>query len=347
MSRGAYGIWQNGDNGRGAKTVPIFNKVENRLIIESATLREIAFYRSVKHTNIAECYKIQLSGSRVSLELESGDRDLNDYILKTNYPNRVKSFYKIFIGILHALEFLHNNGIAHGDLKPKNIILKNNTAKLIDFGGSQLRYLNNYKRGMTTFVFISPEDSMHDIYGQTNDIWSLGMVILYYFERKYRNTSWEDKNCAKAWFEKNTEIDIKNVLMPKFIRSLLSKILVWDHEKRPTAKQLIEILDPNNIYKSQGNILLKKIADYHINPKNEYDLLQQYYFEIVKPDNELIKYICELLAPIVIDPWYDNIYIDDICYKVYKYTCRKLRDHVRTTIIWVLEVLSFDLWILT
>ena len=42
---------------------------------------------------------------------------------------------QIAIGVLEALEYIHDNGVVHRDLKPENIMVDaNDNIKLIDFG---------------------------------------------------------------------------------------------------------------------------------------------------------------------------------------------------------------------
>jgi len=82
--------------------------------------------------------------------------------------------------VAEGLYYAHKNNIAHFDLKPQNILLKNDVPKITDWGLSRLLT----KHGTTTLgislPFAAPEQ-FSTRYGKKDaktDIWQLG--ILYY-----------------------------------------------------------------------------------------------------------------------------------------------------------------------
>ncbi|KAH8588019.1 kinase-like domain-containing protein [Bisporella sp. PMI_857] len=89
---------------------------------------------------------------------------------KPNYP-----WHRWALQITRALDALHQNGITHMDLKPRNIVLsKNEDAILIDLSGI----------GGTTRKWLSPEmislsePLSQDIEARKqNDIWTLGLIL--------------------------------------------------------------------------------------------------------------------------------------------------------------------------
>jgi mitogen-activated protein kinase 1/3 len=71
------------------------------------------------------------------LVLECADSDLKK-IVKSSLNLSLKQVNKIALGILSALEYLHQRGIVHRDLKPANILVnKDCTTKICDFGLSR------------------------------------------------------------------------------------------------------------------------------------------------------------------------------------------------------------------
>ena len=61
-------------------------------------------------------------------------KELFDFIAFSGaFPERIARYY--FKRLLEALNYLHNSGIAHRDLKPQNIIFNENfDLKICDFG---------------------------------------------------------------------------------------------------------------------------------------------------------------------------------------------------------------------
>jgi len=91
---------------------------------------------------------------------------------------------RIAVGILDALDYIHNNGVVHRDLKPENIMVdEEDNIKLIDFGiasDSAARRLTyaNFTATLGTPDYISPEQVKGKRGDGRSDIYAVG-VILY------------------------------------------------------------------------------------------------------------------------------------------------------------------------
>ncbi|HUV70242.1 MAG TPA: serine/threonine-protein kinase [Terracidiphilus sp.] len=91
---------------------------------------------------------------------------------------------RIAIEVLHALGYIHANGVVHRDLKPENIMVdEHDHIKLIDFGiagdasARRLTYAN-FTATLGTPNYISPEQVKGKRGDGRSDIYSIG-VILY------------------------------------------------------------------------------------------------------------------------------------------------------------------------
>jgi serine/threonine protein kinase len=83
--------------------------------------------------------------------------------------------------ILNALLYLHHHGVVHGDLKPQNVVVQQETHSvvLLDFGLSVVKPTSSTKAKGYTPIFAPPEQiAMKPLLPQS-DFYSLGMLMLY------------------------------------------------------------------------------------------------------------------------------------------------------------------------
>lgn len=81
---------------------------------------------------------------------------------------------------LQGLDYLHAHKIAHGDLKPDNLLLgANGHVKIADFGSSQLTRVGDLvNRTAGTPAFMAPEMCSGEPYhARLADVWALGVCL--------------------------------------------------------------------------------------------------------------------------------------------------------------------------
>ena len=109
---------------------------------------------------------------------------------------------KYAIDICDTLETLHQMGIIHRDIQPKNVVIENNKAKLIDFDIARNKKEESEKdtRLLGTPEYASPEAYGFSQTDERSDIFSLGKLIeIMVKDDKYN-----------AIIKKCTEIDPEN-----------------------------------------------------------------------------------------------------------------------------------------
>lgn len=94
-----------------------------------------------------------------------------------------KSFQKVLVQIVQALNYLSESRIFHRDIKPANILLtkknlEESTIKICDFGlAKQLENGVDFTNSIVgTPIYFPPEKLRKNSVGESGDIWSLGCV---------------------------------------------------------------------------------------------------------------------------------------------------------------------------
>lgn len=144
--------------------------------------RESAIGERLNHPNVMRVYGGD-HRSRVYMVMEWCNGQLLRQILDEGRISQERAL-RIAKGVLHALDYIHANGVVHRDLKPENIMVDDHDhIKLIDFGiagdsaSRRLTYAN-FTPTLGTPNYISPEQVKGKRGDGRSDIYSMG-VILY------------------------------------------------------------------------------------------------------------------------------------------------------------------------
>ena len=214
-------------------------------------LNEYKIGSQLNHPNIMRTIDIDEETKLLMLEHIIGT-DLLDYLninSCTNGEYLISSFYHI----LHALEYMHNIGIAHRDIKLENILLgkEGKDVKVIDFGQSTV-FKNNDKYIYAndfcgTEGYFPPEyyNSLEYMPDKV-DVWCCG-VVLYNLVFDYMPWEYAHKN-KDARYSMCYHYFKDNKLEPTIFSSKNYKIKVTDED--------IQII--NDIFKSVFNLTPSK-----------------------------------------------------------------------------------------
>ncbi|KAI8388913.1 kinase-like domain-containing protein [Radiomyces spectabilis] len=152
-------------------------------------MREIKLLQKLKHDRIVQLDHIMLSKGSVYMVLEYMDHDLSGILSHPNFkfePEHAKSLVK---QMLEGLDYLHQMGILHRDIKGSNLLINNKgELKIADFGLArvfQKRQSHDYTNRVITLWYRPPELLLGaTAYGPAVDIWSVGCIMLEFFTGK-------------------------------------------------------------------------------------------------------------------------------------------------------------------
>ena len=133
------------------------------------------------HPNIVAIYDIGQDDALhyIVMELVEG-RDLKD-VIRERAPLPVAEAFSIGRQVASALDFAHQRGLVHRDVKPQNIMVTDvGVAKVTDFGIARSLSASQLTRtGMVigTAHYFAPEQAQGSPAAPSSDIYSLGIVL--------------------------------------------------------------------------------------------------------------------------------------------------------------------------
>lgn len=161
-----------------AKVMKTDNASQSRLTMYK---NEVELLKKLDHPNIIKIYEYFEIGTNFVIILEyCPGGTLHDEIEKRGFLPPDK-FFQIAIPITNAIKFMHQNGIAHHDIKPKNILFDTyGRPKLVDFG---IGVIVDDESGCDNFycsrAYAPPEIHQKKVHNPfAADIWSLGVSFV-------------------------------------------------------------------------------------------------------------------------------------------------------------------------
>ncbi|SMN22811.1 similar to Saccharomyces cerevisiae YDR247W VHS1 Cytoplasmic serine/threonine protein kinase [Maudiozyma saulgeensis] len=142
-----------------------------------------------KHSNIVTIHEA-LDSSYISfIVMDYYHKDLFTSIVdEQHFANDGILIKRVFLQLCSALEYCHENGISHCDIKPENLLLDdNNNLYICDFGLSSTDKSLKKNISVGSPYYMAPE-RLHVIENNNNscleypttkgDIWSLGIILI-------------------------------------------------------------------------------------------------------------------------------------------------------------------------
>jgi serine/threonine-protein kinase len=163
--------------------------------------REVRAVARLNHPNIVQVYDFGTEGDLAYIVMEYiQGRELKDYFdAKERFD--LKTIFRLMTELLDALEFAHEAGVIHRDVKPANVMVDAaRHAKLTDFGVARVTEPDGEQAELTragamvgTLSYMSPEQLQGQTIDRRTDIFSAGIVFYQFLTGKkpFEGTQWE------------------------------------------------------------------------------------------------------------------------------------------------------------
>jgi serine/threonine protein kinase len=224
-------------------------------------VNEVKVMSNLEHPNIVKLHEYsdkgnitKANGKKVPvlylvLDLITGG-ELFDYVaIGGRFSERIARHY--FKQLITALEFIHNKGYAHRDIKAENILLDTNfNLKLADFGFSApligkdgSRLLKTYKG---TEGYMAPEILAHQSYsGEKVDLFAVGVLLFIMIAQHPPFHKASATDGLYKMFHNQNETYWKKVAVGKpqgtfseDLKRLINSLLAFNPKDRPTIAEI-------------------------------------------------------------------------------------------------------------
>lgn len=207
-----------------------------------------SFYNVSKYVNSDHLVKVYgIDEEKVMMDLYK--TDLQRAARQYKFSYLLKIFYDVCLGV----KDLHDKNVCHNDLKPGNILIKEDKGFIGDLDSCLL--CNNDKveidEELTTYCFAAPEtykDKL-SVYSKEGDIWALGCTLLFLVTGYLLFSSTYDE--YKGFFNDLKEERDLIALIDYYVKQwkrdelrkealeLVKKMLVLNKDKRAKIEEVI------------------------------------------------------------------------------------------------------------
>ena len=214
-------------------------------------LIEVTVMSVLRHPNLVGAYGASITLPRLFIVCPIFDNGCLADLLTLYRPLPFSLVCSIALDIANGMNYLHQSGVVHCDLKPQNILLdEKNRAYICDFGNTRFQG-HTSKDVAGTMIYSAPEvvAGLSEMWDSSVDVYSFAVVLweVYHGKVPYLDHAKESHvyNLVCSGFRE----EINPALVPEAMTDLIT--ICWDQDpaKRMT---FAEILTKLHVFKQMG-----------------------------------------------------------------------------------------------
>jgi transcriptional regulator with GAF, ATPase, and Fis domain len=235
---------------------------------EDTLRREFSLLSRLKHPNLAQVFDLGRLDDNQEYIVEEYCSGKNLFDASADWS--VRQTLMAFADLCRAVQFLHDRGVVHRDLKPGNILYRglpdcDGVLKILDFGLAQF-FASKDVKVHGTLSYMAPEVLSGHRPGPRSDIYALGVLL---YQLLSRRVPFEDTDPGYL-IQKHLqgEVDLRPVeRLPSgpALGRVVAALLVKNPEQRPvSAEEIVRLLDGATEYGLTGSG--KQTGDLYFRP---------------------------------------------------------------------------------
>ncbi|CAB4257188.1 similar to Saccharomyces cerevisiae YAR019C CDC15 Protein kinase of the Mitotic Exit Network that is localized to the spindle pole bodies at late anaphase [Maudiozyma barnettii] len=239
VGKGSYGVVYRAVNKKSKQTVAIKEINYDNDEELSEIMIEIDLLKNLNHINIVKYHGFIQKSSNLYIILEYASHgSLKSLFAKRPNKRLEENETTIYIKqTLHGLNYLHEQGVIHRDIKAANLLLDaNNVVKLADFGVSTM--VNNTAMTLAgSLNWMAPEIITNKGASTLSDIWSLGATVV---ELMTGNPPFHNLIDINIYYAIENDKYYPPDSLPDKCKHFLKQCFHKSMYRRPTAAQLLK-----------------------------------------------------------------------------------------------------------
>ena len=266
LGRGAMGVVYQAHDPQIDRLVALKVLRQDRVTSEDLVrrfLKEAKAIGRVSHPNIVPVYDVGQDHETIYIAMEFLEgKPLNEAVKGKRLS--LEEIVDLGVQVAEAVDYAHDKGIVHRDIKPTNIILTpNGQAKITDFGIARIEDPSAPKQTQAgeilgTPVYMSPEQVMGKPVDGRSDLYSLGVIL---YELSTGKRPFGGDNLAVIFRAITQDAPVEPATADSSISPALSGLIVKSLDKNPderfqTGKAMAQAL--KTCLKTEKTVLIQQ-----------------------------------------------------------------------------------------